>query len=222
MLQPSSIATLRPSMYTAWSLHSDRAQAKLGRYVATEHAHGSALRSDRARTWLGTTEPGPQGKLGFPDFPPITEIDSANLVPTLQKVPIPRKSVDIHGSHELTNKLRVENMWVSSKVPHTQLDEQVLESCQASWIALLRLSKLFAAFRVSGKFSKSGIGPASGCLGQGSLSGTGAGLLVSNLLFVLLSSACKRSSQTRKDYRGSYVKWSLSIDRGASMSIDRT
>ncbi|KAF2575514.1 hypothetical protein F2Q70_00002993 [Brassica cretica] len=39
--KPSSVATLRPSTYTAWSLRSDRALAKLGLYVATEHAHGS-------------------------------------------------------------------------------------------------------------------------------------------------------------------------------------
>ena len=35
--------------------------------------------------------------------------------------------VDFHGGHELTDQLRVENLWVSSKVPHTQLNEQVLE-----------------------------------------------------------------------------------------------
>ncbi|KAF2617991.1 hypothetical protein F2Q68_00039431 [Brassica cretica] len=44
----------------ARSLHSERALAKLGRYVATEHAHGSvtthtarSLRSDRAQAKLG-------------------------------------------------------------------------------------------------------------------------------------------------------------------------
>ncbi|KAG5383334.1 hypothetical protein IGI04_034804 [Brassica rapa subsp. trilocularis] len=34
--KPSSIDTRRPSMHTARSLHSDRARAKLGHYVATE------------------------------------------------------------------------------------------------------------------------------------------------------------------------------------------
>ena len=36
-------------------------------------------------------------------------------------------SLSIHGGHELTDQLRVENLWVSSKIPHTQLNEQVLE-----------------------------------------------------------------------------------------------
>ena len=35
--------------------------------------------------------------------------------------------VDIHRGHELTDQPRVENMWVSGHVPHTQLFEQVLE-----------------------------------------------------------------------------------------------
>ena len=35
--------------------------------------------------------------------------------------------VDVHGSHELTDQLRIENLRVRSKVPHTQLDEQVLK-----------------------------------------------------------------------------------------------
>ncbi|KAF2591440.1 hypothetical protein F2Q70_00038297 [Brassica cretica] len=51
--------------HTARSLRSDQAPAKLGRYVATEHAHGSvatyqpstntawSLRSDRAPAKLG-------------------------------------------------------------------------------------------------------------------------------------------------------------------------
>ncbi|CAG7897235.1 unnamed protein product [Brassica rapa] len=34
--KPSSIDTRQPSMHTARSLRSDRARAKLGRYVATE------------------------------------------------------------------------------------------------------------------------------------------------------------------------------------------
>ncbi|KAF3490334.1 hypothetical protein F2Q69_00052491 [Brassica cretica] len=38
---PSMIATQRPSMHTARSLRSDRARAKLGRYVATERASRS-------------------------------------------------------------------------------------------------------------------------------------------------------------------------------------
>ncbi|KAF3578955.1 hypothetical protein DY000_02029705 [Brassica cretica] len=54
-----------PSTHTARSLCSERALAKLGRYVATEHAHSSvtmlrpsthtarSLRSDRACTQLG-------------------------------------------------------------------------------------------------------------------------------------------------------------------------
>ena len=35
--------------------------------------------------------------------------------------------VDSHRGHELMNQLRVENLWVSGQVPHTQLLEQVLE-----------------------------------------------------------------------------------------------
>ena len=35
--------------------------------------------------------------------------------------------VDVHGGHELTDQRRVENLWVSSKFSHTQLNEQVLE-----------------------------------------------------------------------------------------------
>ncbi|KAG5397558.1 hypothetical protein IGI04_019372 [Brassica rapa subsp. trilocularis] len=55
--KPSSIDTRQPSMHTARSLRSDRARAKLGRYVATEHPSRSrpsdhparSLRSGRAR-----------------------------------------------------------------------------------------------------------------------------------------------------------------------------
>ena len=36
--------------------------------------------------------------------------------------------VDIHHGHELADQLRVENLWVSGQVPHTQLYEQVLEA----------------------------------------------------------------------------------------------
>ncbi|KAF3554215.1 hypothetical protein F2Q69_00012905 [Brassica cretica] len=55
----SSSMAIGPRTSQAWSLRSDRAPAKLGRYVATEHAHGSvatlrssssqarSLRSDR-------------------------------------------------------------------------------------------------------------------------------------------------------------------------------
>ncbi|KAF3521093.1 hypothetical protein DY000_02060103 [Brassica cretica] len=39
--KPRSINTWRQSMHTARSLHSDRARAKLGRYVATKHAYRS-------------------------------------------------------------------------------------------------------------------------------------------------------------------------------------
>ena len=35
--------------------------------------------------------------------------------------------VEVHGGYELIDQLRVENLWVSSKVSHTQLNEQVLE-----------------------------------------------------------------------------------------------
>jgi len=35
--------------------------------------------------------------------------------------------VDVPCGHELTDQLWVENLWVSSKVSHTQLHEQVLE-----------------------------------------------------------------------------------------------
>ncbi|KAG5388714.1 hypothetical protein IGI04_030255 [Brassica rapa subsp. trilocularis] len=59
--KPSSIDTRQPSMHTARSLRSDRARAKLGRYVATEHPSRSrpsdrparSLRSDRAIVPLG-------------------------------------------------------------------------------------------------------------------------------------------------------------------------
>ncbi|KAF3532510.1 hypothetical protein DY000_02039169 [Brassica cretica] len=40
-IQPSSVATLRPSTHRARSLRSDRALAKLSRYVATEHKPSS-------------------------------------------------------------------------------------------------------------------------------------------------------------------------------------
>ncbi|KAF3543579.1 hypothetical protein DY000_02007436 [Brassica cretica] len=40
-LWTSSSMTIGPRTSQAWSLRSDRAQSKLGRYVATEHAHGS-------------------------------------------------------------------------------------------------------------------------------------------------------------------------------------
>ncbi|KAF3552173.1 hypothetical protein DY000_02007773 [Brassica cretica] len=36
--------------------------------------------------------------------------------------------VDVHHGHELADQLRVENLWVSGQVPHTQLYEQVLEA----------------------------------------------------------------------------------------------
>ncbi|KAF3594168.1 hypothetical protein DY000_02022269 [Brassica cretica] len=38
--KPSSVTTQRPNMRTARSLRSDRARAKLGHYVATEHECG--------------------------------------------------------------------------------------------------------------------------------------------------------------------------------------
>ena len=39
--KPSKIATQRASMHTARSLRSDRARAKLGFYIATEHEYRS-------------------------------------------------------------------------------------------------------------------------------------------------------------------------------------
>ncbi|KAG5388713.1 hypothetical protein IGI04_030254 [Brassica rapa subsp. trilocularis] len=69
--KPSSIDTRRPSMHTARSLRSDRARAKLGRYVATEHPSRSrpsdrpalSLRSDRARAKASATELSKVGSL---------------------------------------------------------------------------------------------------------------------------------------------------------------
>ncbi|KAF3503654.1 hypothetical protein F2Q69_00043977 [Brassica cretica] len=39
--QTPSVAMWRPSTHTARSLRGDRARKQLGRYIATEHAHGS-------------------------------------------------------------------------------------------------------------------------------------------------------------------------------------
>ncbi|KAF3572709.1 hypothetical protein F2Q69_00058522 [Brassica cretica] len=77
----SSSMAIRPRTIQARSLRSDRALAKLGLYEATELKPSSV-----ATPWLNHSlflitrkNRGPQRKLGFPDFPPITEIDGVNF-----------------------------------------------------------------------------------------------------------------------------------------------
>ncbi|KAF2605861.1 hypothetical protein F2Q68_00044039 [Brassica cretica] len=82
--------------------------------------------------------------------------------------------VDIHRGHELMDQPRVENMWVSGHVPHTQLFEQVLESHESDIAQFLHF-ELFAALRVSSKWSNNGMGSSSRSHGQGSWSRTGGG-----------------------------------------------